>query len=257
MYSNISPYICCNKNEFQDELDYLENNTFIKLKAILDQLNVSFEPINITWDENDEIAQNGDLLRLLLHNIENCSPFFVCLLGEQYGSHNEEIKQNKFLSVRQESDLSSKQFEGGLKRVEKSNDLFIPTTRRMNWIEKNLIVAQKTGYSYVVNTSTQYCSLLELQLQAALFDEKSYEFYKFYFRQPEYLENKFKNLNKQEKIEVLRKYSVENEYCEFKMKDLKARIAKKGLSIKYYQTLEQLDELIIDDFFTTVKSKIN
>jgi hypothetical protein len=251
MYSNISPYVCCNIPEFQDELELLESNTFKKIKILYDQFNINFEPVNIFWNESDDVAKNGYLLRILLHNIENSSPFFICLLGEQYGPHvEEEAKSAKFLNVQQNSHLK---VDSGMKK--QNTELFIPSSRRMNWIERNLLIAQKTGYSNIINSITQYNSLLDLQVQTAVLNETNHDFFRFYYRQPEYLENKFKKLPKDKRKDELRKYGPENEYCEFKIKDLKTRLARKGLSIKYYQTLEELDNLIFNDYVAIIKSK--
>jgi hypothetical protein len=239
MYSNISPYVCCNIPEFQEELEYLENHTFKNIQKFYDEHNVNFEPCNISWSENDTIAKNGYLLRLLLHNIENSSPFFICLLGEKYGPYVEEDKIAKATSKRYNN---------------KSNELFIPTTRKMNWIEKNLVIAQKTGYSSIVNRLTQNNSLLDLQVQTAVLNETNHEFFRFYYRQPEYIENKLKDLSPDERNELLLEWGPENEYCEFKIKDLKTRLSRKGMSIKYYQSIEELDRLIYDDYQEIFKS---
>ena len=243
MYSNISPYVCCNIPEFQEELEYLENHTFKNIQKFYDEYNVNFEPCNISWSEHDTIAKNGFLLRLLLHNIENSSPFFICLLGEKYGPYVEEDKGAKSA------------FYKSKKQSKKSTELFIPHTRKMNWIEKNLVIAQKTGYSSIVTPLTQNNSLLDLQIQTAVLNETNHEFFRFYYRQPEYIENKLKDLSPEERNEQIIEWGPENEYCEFKIKDLKTRLSRKGMSIKYYQSIEELDSLIYDDYQAIFKSK--
>lgn len=243
MYANVSPYVCCNIPEFKEELEYLENNTFEKIRRLYDEYNVNFEPCNISWSENDLIAKNGFLLRLLLHNVENSAPFFLCLLGEKYGPYVEEDKATKA------------KFENLRKYNKNSSELFLPTTRRMNWIEKNLVIAQKTGYSSIVNPLTQNNSLLDLQIQTAVLNGSNHEFFRFYYRQPEFIETKLKDMSQNERNEELIKWGPENEYCEFKIKDLKTRLSRKGLSIKYYQSIEELDNLIFSDYEEILKSR--
>ena len=126
----------------------------------------------------------------------------------------------------------------------------------MNWIEKNLIIAQKTGYSSIINQLTQYNSILDLQIQTAVLNESNHEFFRFYYRQPEYLENKFNGLSEEEKQKEMFNWGPEDEYSEFKIKDLKTRLSRKGLSIKYYKSVEELDGLIYNDYMAILESKI-
>ena len=231
MNSNILPYLCSNIGEFYDEREYLSNITFPKLKETLDKININFDPIQIDWDEDDEYVRSGHLLRLLLHNIQHSAPFFLCLLGQQYG-HYFEKRESSVEALMNESSL-----------------------REMSWIEKNLLVASQTGYNYLINPITYHNSFLEFQINAALFEEKNYPFYRFYYRQIEYLDEKFMHFPIEERKKALRAYEPENNYCEFKIKDLKMKIAKKGLIVKYYSSLEQLGNFVYEDIMEMMQSK--
>jgi hypothetical protein len=125
----------------------------------------------------------------------------------------------------------------------------------MNWIEKNLLIAAQTGYSHIINSVTYKQSFLEFQINAALYDDTAFPYYRFYYRQAEYIDEKFAHLPTEARQRAVAMYEAENDYCEFKIKDLKMRIAKKGLVVKYYSTLEQLDAFIYEDFIEMVQGK--
>ena len=167
---------------------------------------------------------------MLLHNVKKHSPFFLCLLGEQYGTHLEETAKSR-TSMGTHSSKS----------------------KNLNWIEKNLHIASQTGYSHLVNQFSFNNSFLEYQINAALQNEANHNYYRFYYRQSEYLERKFEHLSIEERKEAFQNYEAENEYCESKIKELKLRIAKKGIVVKYYSTLEQLHELVYEDLVDLIQ----
>ncbi len=251
MFSNILPFICSNTVEFTDERNCLREITFPKLRNELQKLTINFDPFDFDWTENDDyvksgtllsfkssqektinllsynpfLSSTGHLLRMLLHNIKKTSPFFICLVGEQYGTYLDE------------ANMSPSGYT--LSAASKA--------RSLNWIEKNLHVASQTGYYHLINQFQFHDSFLEYQINAALLDEANYPYYRFYFRQSEYLETKFEHLSIEERREAFRLYEVENEYCARRVKELKLRVAKKGIVIRYYKSLEQLHELVYED----------
>ena len=233
MFSNIKPFVCSNIGEFDDERKHLRDKTFPRIKQKLKQLNINFEPIQLDVDLNDDYVQSGQYLRLLLHNIQKSNPFFMCLLGQQYGPYSNE---------EQSSDL--------IEFNEKMADGFQP--HDMNWIEKNLLIASQTGYDHIINSVTYKNSFLEYQIMTALYDDTAYPYYRFYYRQAEYIDDRFSHLPMDQRKRNSKRFESENDYCDFKIKDLKMKIAKKGLVVKYYRTLEQLDTFIYDDFIEMV-----
>jgi hypothetical protein len=235
MTSNIIPFVCSNINEFEDEREYLRTKTFPKLRETLERVSIHFDPIQIDWNENDEYVKAGNLLRLLLHNIKLSSPFFMCLLGQQYGAHVEkQEKPTQNLLI---------------------NESLLPNQSGISWVEKNLLVASQTGFNHIITPVNYHNSFVDFQINLALNEEQNYPFYRFYYRQIEYLEEKFMQLSIQERKHALATYEPENSYCDFKIKDLKMKIAKKGLIVKYYSSLEQLGNYVYDDFLEIIKSK--
>ena len=171
-------------------------------------------------------------MRLLLHNIEKSSPFFFCLLGHQYGPY---LYEN-YRSSRNSRTPSSTH-----------------SNRNLSWLDRNLKIASQTGYYHLVNQFTNQQSFLEYQINAALQNEENYPYYRFYFRQIEFLERKFEHLPIDEQRRAFASYDAEDEYCEEKIKEIKLKIAKKGIIIKYYSSLEQLHEYIYEDIIELVQ----
>ena len=167
---------------------------------------------------------------MLLHNIQRSSPFFICLLGQQYGPYLDESKS-----------IGS---AGSSTR-----------SKHSNWVEKNLLVASQTGYNHLVNQFTYENSFLEHQINLALLDEDNFHNYRFYYRQTEFLETKFEHLSIEERTEAFSFYEAENEYCDSKIKELKLKIAKKGFVVKYYDSLEKLHEYIYEDIIEMIQGK--
>lgn len=232
MFSNINPYVCCNQEEFRDEINFLRDITFPKLKERLNRLNVNFDPVLIDWADSNDLVRSGGLLRLLLTNIRKSSPFFIGLLGHQYGPNLTDSQAHNLLS----SDSSV--------RLE------------MNWLEKNYVIASQTGFESVINAQTFNNGLIEHQINQALQDTKAKSFYRFYFRQFEYFEEMYSHLPVEKRKIELKKHEAENALCESKIKNLKMRLAKKGLVIKYYNSLEQLNDLVYDDFIEIIRGMI-
>ena len=233
MASNICPFVCSNIGEFEDERNYLKEHTFPRIKATLDKVFVNFDPVQIEWSESSEYVKAGNLLRLLLHSIKQTSPFFLCLLGQQYGPHVEKKDrptQNFLINEPNANNFAS-----------------------ISWIEKNLIVASQTGYNHIINPVNYHNSFIDYQINMALYEEQNYPYYRFYYRQIEYLDDKFMHLSIQERKKALAEYEAEDSYSDFKIKDLKMKIAKKGLIVKYYSSLEQLDKYVYDDYIEMIK----
>ena len=229
MYSNIQPFICSNMNEFEDERLFLKENTFVHLKNEFEKLSINFEPIDINWKETHEYFKSGNMLRLLLHNIQQASPFFICLIGQKYGPHIEKRDGHVSLEIYNKMD---------------------------SYIQRNMLNATQTGYSHLITPLSFNNSFLEFQINAALLNENNYPYYRFYYRQIEYLEEKYLHLSNEEKRRAIALYEAENDYCSTKVKELKLRIAKKGIVVKYYKTLEQLGQFIYDDYMDMLMSKL-
>jgi hypothetical protein len=220
-------------HEFEDERAYLKEKTFPKIKDYYERLSINFDPIQIEWKEDEDIVKSGSLLRLLLHNIVKSSPFFICLMGKKYGTY---LERKELITT---PSISSSQSS--------ENDI--------SWVEKNLLVASQTGFDHIVNSKSFNNSFTEIQINTAISDENNFSFIRFYYRQIEFLDEKFSHLSVEERKAAIDSYEAESNYCDFRVKDLKLKVAKKGLIVKYYKSLEELDELIYNDYIDIIHGK--
>jgi hypothetical protein len=46
-----------------------------------------FSPVDLSWNEESQQTNDSKVLQQCLDAIKECSPFFICLLGERYGVH--------------------------------------------------------------------------------------------------------------------------------------------------------------------------
>lgn len=227
----ISPYICSNVSEFADERALLREHVFPYLKEKLNLSHITFSPTLIDYTDADTYFKSGHLLRLLLTNIHLSQPFFVGLVGFKYG-----LNENQARSI-------------GL-----LNDNNIFPGKSLTAVEKNLLNASQTGFSHLVNSQTFTNSFLEHQVNLACASGYDTSLYRFYFRQYEFLEEKFSHLTIQERKDAIRGMEAEDEWAKTRLDDLKMRLIKQGVTIRYYKSLEQLTQLVLSDFDETIRA---
>lgn len=68
------------------ERDAIVNDVFRRLHAICARRAVTFSGIDLRWGITEEQMRRGDLIPLLFHEIRSCRPYFLCILGDRYGS---------------------------------------------------------------------------------------------------------------------------------------------------------------------------
>ena len=195
---------------------------FPSLDALCHERGTYFAPVDLRWGINDAQVNAGHVIRLCLDYIVKSSPFFICLLGERYGSHRP---------------IDAKPLPS------KYNDL----SPDADWLDKNYVVAASAGYDWLSKEEYQSCSVVELEvIQAAFLSNNQY--CRFYFRQQDHVDDLFTDLPPQEREEKLQVYLSETDHAHQKVRDLKTCIAKKGLSIKYFRTPEELGRLVLEDW---------
>lgn len=73
-----------------------------------------------------------------------------------------------------------------------------------------------------------------------------------YYRQLEHLEDKLMALpedaTEEEREQIRALHSPESEYAKMKIRDLKQRLIKKGISVKYFRTVEELGQMVLEDW---------
>lgn len=204
---HINPFLCSTDN-FTEERSFLSANIFPALQDLCRQRAACFQPYD--WDHNigEERLKQGLALQLALKCIEYASPYFIGLLGNEYGHHRSE-----------DSDVLPNRLSD------------LPTSA--HWVDKNIVIAAEHGYSWLLDHSYSGTSLTELKIIQAAFlsDETSY--CRFYIRDHPPSTSPQTDLER---------------YDKFKIKQLKTSIAKRGLYVSYYSSLEQLGQMVLDDW---------
>nr|XP_006820707.1 PREDICTED: uncharacterized protein LOC100366770 [Saccoglossus kowalevskii] len=218
----VRPFISSTFKDFAEERDYLVRKVFPQIDNLCRQRGTYFAPVDLRWGINDEQSNSGNVVTLCLDYINRCTPFFICLLGERYGSHRP---------------IDAPPLQ--------RNCTDIPDDS--SWLDKNFLVAASNGYSWVLQESHQTCSVTELEIiQAAFLNDNAH--CHFYFRESVHIDNLFTDLPEEEREILLEKYHAESDYAELKMRDLKKRIVTKGLPVKYFQTPQELGRLVLEDW---------
>ncbi|XP_033647263.1 uncharacterized protein LOC117306832 [Asterias rubens] len=221
----IRPFISSTFVDFFEERDHLVKRVFPQLNSLCHERGTHFSPIDLRWGINEEQSQSGNVVSLCLDYINSCSPFFICLLGERYGSHRPI-----------DADLLST--DANLDDINEENT---------NWLDKNYHVAAANGHNWILQEAYQCCSITELEIiQAAYLNDSQYS--RFYFRDVRHIEDKFTDLTDVEREEKLKVYRCENEEVEMRVRDLKRRIVNKGLPVRFFRTVEELAEKVLEDW---------
>lgn len=149
----INPYIC-STDDFTEEHAYLQLEIFPQLRKLCRDRGASFLPVH--WDQNlaQDKLDKGQALYLALESINAASPFFIGLIGNQYGCHRPD--ESAPLSKEDVSD---------------------------QWIDKNILTAASRGYRWILDESYNSASLFELKIIQAAFLSEETRFCRFYVRE--------------------------------------------------------------------------
>ncbi|XP_019634220.1 PREDICTED: uncharacterized protein LOC109477408 [Branchiostoma belcheri] len=224
----IKPFVSSTFVDFQEERDYLVKRIFPTLDAICRERGSNFTPIDLRWGINNNQANSGQVIKLCLDYINRCTPFFICLLGDRYGSHRPET-----------ADPLPKTLED------------LPADA--SWMDKNFVVAAQGGHGWVLQEAHQTCSITELEIiQASSLNDNEHCY--FYFRDSTKLEERLGDLPKDKQEEKLQEYAPESDYAEIRVRDLKERLINKGLPVRYFSTVEELGRMLLEDWTRVIDS---
>ncbi|HYG57156.1 MAG TPA: DUF4062 domain-containing protein, partial [Symbiobacteriaceae bacterium] len=67
------------------ERDYLTDVVFPELRERCARRRLHLVDVDLRWGVTEEEAEGGKALTICLEEIDQCRPFFICLLGERYG----------------------------------------------------------------------------------------------------------------------------------------------------------------------------
>ena len=97
---------------------------FPRINALCHERGTYCAPVDLRWGINDSQTNSGLIIQLCLDYIDRCAPFFICLVGERYGSHR---------PVEQEP-------------LPVHYDDLNPSC---HWLDRNLVIASSAGYDWV------------------------------------------------------------------------------------------------------------
>ncbi|XP_067936998.1 tetratricopeptide repeat protein 41-like [Watersipora subatra] len=213
--NNISRHInpfLCSTDDFSAEREFLKANAFAKLECLCSHRGVSFQPYD--WDHNigEDRLHQGLSLQLALKCIGYASPYFIAFLSNQYGVHRPE---NSAILPDSVDDLPPD----------------------ADWIDRSMVIASEHGYKWLLDESYTSTSLTELKIIQAAFLNEEAKFCRFYVRDDE------SSVGLQSDL---------GQYDKYKLQQLKTNIAKRGLFVSYYKSLEHLDELVMADWTSII-----
>lgn len=218
----IRPFVSSTFCDFEKEREYLVKHVFPRLDTTCHERGTYFAPIDLRWGISESQASQGHVIQLCLDYIQKSSPYFIGLLGERYGSH---------LPLNAPSDHPS-----------------------AVWFEKNLLIAQMNGFDWLKKEENKHKSITELEVIQAAFEENSNPKWAFfYIRDPGAVAARLPdNLSDEERKAKLAVYGAESEFAEKQMKALKERIASTGLSVRHFSTVEELGQMVLEDWTRVV-----
>ncbi|XP_067906406.1 putative tetratricopeptide repeat protein 41 isoform X2 [Heterodontus francisci] len=219
----ITVFLCSTSEDFQEERNYLENYIFPRLSKLCNTRRSYFKVLDTQWTPLEgRHHQNTDShqLKVSLDFINKCSPFFICMLGQKYGEYCPPDAEG-FPASGTDMEALSK-------------------------LERNIYIAARNGYSWLLQEGYQNCSLLELEIiEAAILNDSGISF--FYFRDSRYADDILLKVPEDEWGMVERKYNSKDHYDEQKIRELKEKIVNKGLPVRIFRTIEELGEAVWKD----------
>src|SRR5688572_14246135 len=82
---NVRVFISSTFLDMYGEREMLVKRVFPQLRNFCETRQVTLSEVDLRWGIPQEEVDAGKVLPICLAEVENCRPFFVCLLGERYG----------------------------------------------------------------------------------------------------------------------------------------------------------------------------
>lgn len=226
----ISPFISGTFEGFDEEFTYLYSDVFTKLDELCQSKGLRFIPSCDRRTAIETRTSSNLQLTNALESIKRCSPYFMAIFGQQYGPHRS-VKET----------VIELKTGHGRQSVGPSN---------LSPVDANILTASKRGHWWLLDRKWQYCSMLELEIQAAaLEDDPTAKHCFFYIRDFKNNYLRQRQLNDMDGFaEEFSLFEAESEYAEKKLDNLKLRISKKGWPIKYFSSPFELAEMVLRDW---------
>ncbi|XP_072341070.1 tetratricopeptide repeat protein 41-like isoform X1 [Scyliorhinus torazame] len=217
----IQVFLCSTPEDFQEERNFLENYIFPLLSEFCNTRRSCLKVLDVHWTSQEgrhHQSTDSHQLKVSLDIITKRSPFFICMLGQKYGEY---------------CSPEAKCFPADGTDME-----------ALSKVEKNIHIAARNGYSWILHNDYKDCSLLELEIiEAALLNESGFSF--FYFRDSQYIDDLLLHVPQDEREMVASKYKSMDHYEEQRVGELKEKIVDKGLPVEIFRTIEELGEAVL------------
>lgn len=94
-WKTVKVFISSTFRDFQAERDYLIKYIFSDLQQWCEQWKLHLVPVDLRWGITKLEEESGKLIDICFEEIDKCKPFFLCFLGNKYGSLPELKNQEK------------------------------------------------------------------------------------------------------------------------------------------------------------------
>jgi len=82
----IRVFVSSTFRDMQVERDLLAKEVFPEVRQRCRELGAEMVAVDLRWGVTEKQADRGEVLAICLHEIEQCRPYFIGILGERYGS---------------------------------------------------------------------------------------------------------------------------------------------------------------------------
>ena len=226
--SPVKAFISSTFVDLVEEFQYLHYSTFPKLDDICRQYGTFFVPYDQRRTAVEYRSSSDFTLKHALDGIQQCAPYFMCIIGSQYGEYS--------LPSSTGSDLDSNASRSSINR--------------------NMSYAMNHGFPELSQFSNRSISLLELEVQYASLLKTSVEQKNLHchFYIQDHLEILKRKQNNTSRFSVSENQSfpvlleAEDEVALERLMQLKTEITEKGLPIKFFASKEELEDAILQDW---------
>ena len=84
-WQTVRVFISSTFRDMHAERDHLVRVVFPELRERCARRQLHLVDVDLRWGVTEEDAEQGKALEICLHEIEDCRPFFIGMLGERYG----------------------------------------------------------------------------------------------------------------------------------------------------------------------------
>ena len=224
----ICPYVSSTFVDLEEEFKHLHANVFPRLNALCSERGSYFLPLDFRRSAVDNRSSSDMILKNALNNVWSALPFFICVIGSNYGSHR--LPNSDLLSPSVAATTASKS--------------------ALSLMDSNLLTAS-TEYPWVLEKDFHCCSMMNLEVILACFLNESHFPKHCYF----YIKECCVENAQQENIETL--LESESEYAQAQLAELKLQIINKGLPVKFFVTKEELGDALLKDWSEVIMSYLS